>query len=376
MTASQLDAPPGRATNALVRFNESSWPGVFGAAILALLLLAHSLFKPLDHDEHQFVASGALLARHGVLPYRDYPYFHVPYLVAIYAAIFLLTDHLLLGARLCSYFCSIATFVVLSARMRWLLREQPRGFRRLVIFASVLILLASPAVQATTGRAWNHDLPTLVLLVAYLVASADPKQPISSSRFIMCGALVGFATGTRLTFAPAAGAFVLAILTCPSITRPQRCRHTFSFLLGFTVALIPCALFIAMAPRQFIFGTFQYPLLNMVFRQSKRYLHGVTASEKLRVLFVQVLGRPGNLFILLVLIVSFAALRRQGRDAFERRFDLRLLMLLVVMLLVGALVPTPLFPQYFFTPAVFMVLASVAGISCGVQTELRRTRWT
>jgi hypothetical protein len=35
----------------------------FGA--LAAFLLALAAHKPLDHDEHQFVASGALLAREG-----------------------------------------------------------------------------------------------------------------------------------------------------------------------------------------------------------------------------------------------------------------------------------------------------------------------
>ena len=47
---------------------------------VSLLLLAQSLLKPLDHDEHQFVASGWLVARAGLLPYHDFPYFHLPYL--------------------------------------------------------------------------------------------------------------------------------------------------------------------------------------------------------------------------------------------------------------------------------------------------------
>src|SRR5205085_8843685 len=69
--------------------------------VLAVLLLSRSMHHDLDHDEHQFVASAALLARRGLLPYRDYPYFHTPGLVFVYAAIFkTCTSHLLLGARL------------------------------------------------------------------------------------------------------------------------------------------------------------------------------------------------------------------------------------------------------------------------------------
>src|SRR5881392_3436095 len=52
-------------------------------AAIFLLLMSISVAHPLDHDEHQFIASGALLARRGLLPYRDYPYFHLPNLVLI-----------------------------------------------------------------------------------------------------------------------------------------------------------------------------------------------------------------------------------------------------------------------------------------------------
>src|SRR5690349_6190270 len=61
---------------------------------LLLILLGLSLCKRLDHDEHQFIASATLLARRGLLPYRDYPYFHMPHMVFIYAALFRFSDHL------------------------------------------------------------------------------------------------------------------------------------------------------------------------------------------------------------------------------------------------------------------------------------------
>jgi hypothetical protein len=51
-------------------------------------------------------------------------------------------------------------------------------------------------------------------------------------------------------------------------------------------------------------------------------------------------------------------------------------MLLVAMLFIGALAPTPVFTQYFFTPAVFTVLASMAAISAAIQTDLHRRQWS
>ena len=59
----------------------SAWAWGIAALVLALLLVlvwGLNMRRGLNHDEHQFVASGALIARDGLLPYRDFPYFHVP----------------------------------------------------------------------------------------------------------------------------------------------------------------------------------------------------------------------------------------------------------------------------------------------------------
>src|SRR5881275_1674106 len=81
-------------------------------AVMLALLLASAMTKRLDHDEEQFVASGVLLARRGLLPYHDYPYFHVPYLVYVYAALTRLSDHLLLIMRLFNALCGFATAAI------------------------------------------------------------------------------------------------------------------------------------------------------------------------------------------------------------------------------------------------------------------------
>src|SRR2546423_10484824 len=81
-------------------------------ALLFVLLFSAAMFKRVDHDEQQFVASAALLARKGLLPYRDYPYFHVPYLVYAYAAVFAFCGRLLLGARVVSTICGFAIVAV------------------------------------------------------------------------------------------------------------------------------------------------------------------------------------------------------------------------------------------------------------------------
>ena len=88
---------------------------VFRAAVFFLvtalvfpLVLGLAMTKGLNHDEHQHIAAGALVARDGLLPYRDFPHFHTPYLAFIYAALFHATDHLLLAARLFGALCASA----------------------------------------------------------------------------------------------------------------------------------------------------------------------------------------------------------------------------------------------------------------------------
>ena len=65
-------------------------------ALVFPIVLGVAMTKGLNHDEHQHIAAGALIAREGLLPYMDFPHFHTPYLAFIYAALFRVTDHLLI----------------------------------------------------------------------------------------------------------------------------------------------------------------------------------------------------------------------------------------------------------------------------------------
>src|SRR5262249_15816570 len=124
---------------------------VVGCALAILfLLISRAMFRRLDHDEHQFIASAALLSRRGLLPYRDYPHFPMPYLVFIYALLFKLTDHLLLAARLFSAMCGFVT-VTLVGWVTWRLSEtREYSVRRLNLGAIVFILIANPLFLFTS----------------------------------------------------------------------------------------------------------------------------------------------------------------------------------------------------------------------------------
>jgi len=84
-------------------------PRVWGAALSVLVLgaagglvLLQAMREPLSHDEHQFIASGWLLGAQGLLPYRDFPFHHLPNLALVYAVLGRISPAVLLNARLLS----------------------------------------------------------------------------------------------------------------------------------------------------------------------------------------------------------------------------------------------------------------------------------
>ena len=81
-------------------------------------MFSMSMNRDLRHDEHLYVASGALLADQGLLPYVDYPYVHVPTLTFVYGLLFLLSEYKLLIARTFSIFCAWASFGVIFVLTR------------------------------------------------------------------------------------------------------------------------------------------------------------------------------------------------------------------------------------------------------------------
>src|SRR3954470_24851422 len=56
-------------------------------SLVGALLFLYAMDRDLNHDEHQFIAPGVLISREGLLPYRDFPMFHLPNLAFIYAGL-------------------------------------------------------------------------------------------------------------------------------------------------------------------------------------------------------------------------------------------------------------------------------------------------
>ncbi len=323
---------------------------ILGAMTCALLLVL-TLTKHLDHDENQFVASGAVLARSGLLPYRDYPYFHAPYLVGIYALLFTRCHYLLLAARLLMAFFGFLTAALVFKTALRLMSGHSNMARLTVAISAGAILVFGPLFILTSGRAWNHDLPTLLTLIAFLLLKAG-ERGLTPGRSLLAGFCAATSVGVRLTFGPAA--IALAAIAWFASERQHRRRNVALYFAAAAVAALPFIWLFSLAPSQCIFDNLQYTRINTVLRASQGHFNGMGVLGRIRFVFTDVLAQPANAFVFLGAAVSLVAAWRSADH--PRRRAVLSLALLIGALLIGTFAPSPSFYPYFYTPWVFCLL--------------------
>ncbi len=359
-----------------------AWAWGTVALVLALLLVlvwGLNMRRGLNHDEHQFVASGALIARAGLLPYRDFPYFHVPTLSFIYALLFRATDYLLLAARSFSILCSWLTLVlIVAAALAWL-RHLPAWWRVGIGAATAVLLMTTPSFLHASGRAWNHDFPILLTLLAavgqvgWLKRAHGPSGPLWRLLWwpLAAGVLVGLAAGARLTFAVAGAAFVLSVF----LVLPWRTRQAWFavalFCAGGILGALPALYMLGVAPAQFIFGNVRYAQLNTAYYQQAVEAAGASAAAmtlggKLTSTVEYIVTQPGNLLLVLLAGYGLWRARRQLRHAAELLF----LLLLLPCFLVGAYAPTPIQLQYIYLLFPLLALIFLAALAYDARPRL------
>ena len=361
------------------RLGAGAWAAVtLVLALLLVLVWGLNMRRGLNHDEHQFVASGALITRDGLLPYRDFPYFHVPTLSLLYALLFRATDYLLLTARSVSILCSWLTLVLIfAAALAWL-RHLGVWWRVGIGAATAVLLMSTPSFLHASGRAWNHDFPILLTLLAavgqvgWLKRAQSPEGPLWRLLWwpLVGGVLVGVAAGARLTFAVAGAAFVLSVF----LVLPWRTRRAWfaiaSFCAGGLLGALPALYMFAVAPAQFLFGNLVYAQLNTAYYRQAAAAGAagaaMTLGGKLATTVEYIVTQPGNL--LLVLLAGFALwrARRQLRHAPELLF----LLLLVPCFLVGAYAPTPIQLQYTYLLFPLLALIFLAALAYDARPRL------
>jgi hypothetical protein len=333
-----------------------------GMEMVFLLLFLRSMARPLNHDEHQFVAPAVLLLRDGLLPYRDNPVFHTPDLVFIFAGVFAMTSYLLLAARCFNVLCAILLLVLIFAVAAHAFRHL--GEKRWLIALGFFLLLGlNRGFDFTAGRAWNHDLAVLSAIAAFLafVRTQECTRPMIWTA--ACGAFVGLALGTRLSFAPLVAPFAVATLLFPIQGRSRLFSLTI-YGTGLALALLPIALLVLQAPSSFLFDNFTYNgVINRLYREST-VPHEIAFLNKLGFPFEEVLKSPSDLAIVIGFI--YFALRpwwRAGWRQWRANPELTTLLLILPFLFIGSWAPTPSYRQYYYPFVPFLLLGNIYGLA-------------
>ncbi|MBI5946083.1 MAG: hypothetical protein HY864_17110 [Chloroflexi bacterium] len=330
--------------------------------IFAFLLITNrAMLLEDNHDEHQFLASGYLLATKGLLPYRDYAYFHMPNLIFAYALIERLTTFRLLGARLFSALFGTLSVLTLSLSSYFLLKREKLRIRVGVALLAGLVLLANPIFAATSGIAFNHDLPVFLSLIGAIIfyQSKDQNRPFLAVG--VSGLIFGFAIGTRLTFATFIPALIWACVIHPyAKSKFDYWKLIFALAVGGTVSMLPSIVLFAMAPRNFIFGNFIYASLNTLYRIETGYDDRMSFLLKLNYLINDIFTNNSNLliFVALIIIILIPAWV-QYREKKSWQFKSAFWAFLIIFGSIGSFLPTPAFHQYFYAPIPITLLGTI-----------------
>ncbi len=307
--------------------------------LAGVLLFARTVNRALNHDEHQFLAPGALLANEGLLPYRDYPLFHLPNLVFAYAALDRITGQPILAPKLLSFAATwLATGAILLVALR-------RGEGILIATGLLLLLLYDPLFLYASGKTWNHEVPTCLLVFA-LIFHLRASDRNSLPSLLLSGFLSGLAVGCRLTFAPCLLPLLGAVGFFP-FPRERRWFMAASFTASVTLALSPSLYFLATSTESFLFGNLEFPRLRLLDPENVRIRRTLTLGRKLRYFAKEVVIPSWPVFTAFAAFAIPAIRRRLGCETCPPA-GLRLAASVALFLLLGCFLPSRYQYQHFF----------------------------
>ena len=339
-------------------------------ALACAFVFFRAMDRDLNHDEHQFLAPAALLSREGLLPYRDYPLFHLPNLVFLYGALDRVTGRLLLSAKLLSAACTAAIVALcfLTATRR---ARAARPLERWLFGCGALVLFLSDplTVFSACGKTWNHELPAFLTVAALLCHLAAARRD-SLLCMAASGVAIGLAIGTRLTFAPLAVPFALFPLL-QLLPMRRRLAHSATFTLATIAACAPSLWFLFTDREAFLFGNLEFPRLRLLDPENTRIRQTMTWWRKVRYFAKEIIVPSWPLFlgyIVLGVRPGWAWLRRRGAGGQANA----LLLCVLPFVLLGCFAPSRYQYQHYFIFAPLLVLGVVFGATSDPGANARR----
>ncbi len=342
---------------------------LFYLFILAIIL-SRAVSSGINHDENQFITPGQLLIEQGLLPYRDYPYTHMPYAIPFYALAASVSQFDYLAARLLGVLTWLACIAALVAIFRLIDRKlaRPPGDGRtwaslLGEFALVSVLVDLRLSVFLQGSALNHMLATLFSLLAFLAfmrGSTAVTAPHSSA--FWSGLLVCAAGLTRFNYGslvPVLG--LLWVLYAVVFTRSRRIQLLGAFIAGIVIAALPAMILAVLAPAHFYYGNIVYIQLNTLYYRGIGWREAMAVPSKLSMLSQGLWDDPveAGLYGAALIALVFLLVRLARRNFSAEDLLAAGAAAFAGTLFLTAFAPTPSQLQYFFAPLPFLLVLLV-----------------
>ena len=333
---------------------------------VVLVLFSRAVMLNISHDEYQFVASGQLFNAHFLVPYRDYPYLHMPYMPFVNGILFFLTGRSLLAARLINSAFELGGMIFLFVAVKKVFGTGHRWMATCAAMSAVALLLFDPTFTQIDGRALNHALPELLSLAAFSFFLREDWHASSrkSGFLLLCGAALGAATGVRLSYAVMIVPFVLYVSVFPlSFSWTARIQHGLLVCLGALAGLAPAIGLFLVAPAKAYYGNLVYIRLNTIYRYLLHLATVFSIPDKAASFYHEVLTNSVGAVVYLVFCAVFIFLGVRFLRFSAKESSLIVLVGGVVgTMVLSGFAPNPTWPQYFFAAVPFMLI----GISIGL----------
>lgn len=310
----------------------AGFPLIFAGVTAILVALAW--VRPVNHDESQYVAAAALVAR-GLLPYSDFAYLQTPLQPLLFAPVAGVAGAFAWPAlRMLNALCAAVALgaVFVAARVGGASERSALAAAGLFATADIFLFAA--------GAARNDALPSMLLSLALVpVVRAARRGEATRGGALLAGALLAGAAAAKVSYAVPAAAFgAVALLD-------RRSRPAF-VLLGALPAVVLVAGLAAAAPAAFRFDVLDFPAYA-----PSQYYQAEGRAWKLAP-WARMLDFVVFLALGPALLACIEALRVRWRGP-------RALDALLIAGAVAALLPAPTFRQYLLPmlPPLFVRLA-------------------
>ncbi len=336
---------------------------VGGLALLALF--ARIMMEDLRHDEHMFIAAGAILGQFHL--YSDFSYSHLPNLALFFKGLFGLmgSDHYLLIARLSLF----NTWILLLLGM-YLAAVRLSGSRLIGVLA-MLLLVTDGLYISHVGMVVSNNIYAAALTVYGLffflvgLEQAD-RRPLWIA---LAGILLSLGAGVKANFIAFVLPIALAAFILPTALsfRQRIVSVVLPLALGGVIGALPTFAYLVAHGEVMIFNVFDYHTgpHRDYWREPARAAEVTGMSLPSRALYAYQLWTAGTTFLIFLGTLGLAAVVAWRRGLGNALTGLASgpTLLIAVLVLAGIAICFPVlpaFPQYYMPPIPFAILLIAA----------------